>query len=146
MSSVNSLSRPFPRISIAHIEGTARSVRHRQQQFHKLHKALVEAKSSLTAAIKEDYGYSETEASFEYAFVLAELHATYGTISLEAENAAARRIEQGLDNMDRRIGAGIVYIRPDMSRTSLYSTVSPLSAAMAAGNCVIVEVSPFYTP
>ena len=131
----------FPRISTAYIEGAARSVRHRQQECHKLQRALVEAKSLITNALQDDNGYSEAEALFEYGLTLLELRQTYETINLEAENASARAIEEGHDNPQRVNSAGVVYIIPARSKSSLYCVLSPLGAATAAGNCVIVEAS-----
>lgn len=130
----------FPRISTAYIDGAARSIRHRQQECHKLQRALVEAKSLLTNTLQDDNGYSETEALFEYGLTLLELRQTYDTINLDAENSSARAIEEGRNNPRRVNGAGVVYIIPARSKSSLYNVLSPLGAAIAAGNCVIVEV------
>ncbi|OQV05161.1 hypothetical protein CLAIMM_09945 [Cladophialophora immunda] len=130
----------FQRILSANIEGTAKSVRHRQNEFHRLHEALLTSKPLLIAALIDDNGYTEREAVFEYTLSLAELGHTYGGLSLERANAVASNVERGRDSLDRLTGFGVVYIRPDRSRSSLYSILSPLVAAMAAGNCVVAEI------
>ena len=130
----------FPRISIAEIEGTATSVRHRQDQFRRLHTSLLKTKSSITESLRQDYGYTEWEAGFEYLLALSELRDHYESIDFESEKAAAKSIEEETEST-RVAAAGIVYIIPETRRNGFYATISPLSAAMAAGNCVIVEVS-----
>ncbi len=133
-------ARPFPRISIADIEGTASSVRHRQDQLHGLHNSLLKAKTSILDALKQDYGYTDWEAGFEYLLALSELRSHYESIDLQSEKAATKSIEQGTETV-RFSAVGIVYIIPKTSRNGFYATISPLCAAMAAGNCVIIEVS-----
>jgi acyl-CoA reductase-like NAD-dependent aldehyde dehydrogenase len=131
---------PFPRISAAHIEGSTRSVRHRQQQFHRLHSTLVSSKSQLVEALSIDNDFTDTEALFEYSLALFDLRHMYESLNLEAELAASNIIGRGHDGLLRKVGLGIVYIMPEKKKSSLYSVLSPLGAAMAAGNCVIVEV------
>lgn len=98
------------------------------------------AKSPICAALQDDNDYSDTEALFEYGLTLRELRKTYENISLDAENASARAIEQGRHSPQRVNGVGMVYIIPARSKSSLYNILSPLIAAIAAGSCVIVEV------
>lgn len=129
---------PFPRISIAEVEGTARSIRHRQLQFHRLQPTLIKNKALLVQALKDDYGYTEVEALFEFSLSLSELRAHYESLDFEKEVQATKTIENGNESLNRYVGVGIVYIVP---RGGLYSILSPLCAAMAAGSCVIVEVS-----
>jgi hypothetical protein len=128
---------PFPRISIAEVEGTARSIRHRQLQFHRLQPTIIRNKVLLVQALKDDYGYTEVEALFEYSLSLSELRAQYESLDFEKEVQATKTIEHGDESLNRYVGDGIVYIVP---RGGLYSVLSPLCAAMAAGSCVIVEV------
>ena len=131
----------FSRISIAEIEGIAGSVRHRQQQFHRVHTSLLKAKSSITEALRQDYSYTDWEADYEFLLALSELRNHYENLDLPSENATAHNIEQATENTHRSSALGIVYIIPDMKRSGFYAVISPLCAAMAAGNCIIVEVS-----
>ena len=77
------------------------------------------------------------EALFEYSLSLSELRAHYESIDFEKEAQATKTIENGNESLNRSAAIGIVYIVP---RGGLYSVLSSLCAAMAAGNCVIVEV------
>lgn len=132
--------RCFPRLSAAYIDGRAHTARFRQQQFHRLHSVLVFNKSRLVEALQADNDYTELEAVFEFSLGLSELRSMYESVDLEAELAASRAVQSGQDGLQRKIGLGIVYIRPEKAKSSLYSILSPLCAALAAGNCVIVEV------
>lgn len=130
----------FPQLTAACIEGKPRSIRHRQHQFHRLHDALIEAGSSIVEALQDDNGFLRREAVLEYSLALGELRSTYESVSLEAEIAAARAAQQVQDSLHYKVGVGIVYIRPDRTRADVYGTLSPLCAALAAGNCIVVEV------
>ena len=130
----------FPRISAAHVEGSAQSIRHRQRECHQLQHALVKDKSLLIGALRDDNGYSETEALFEFGLTLWELRQVYETINMDAYNSSNRAIEEGRREAHHISGAGVVYIIPARSKSSLFNVLSPLAAATAAGTCVIVEV------
>ena len=129
---------PFPQLSIGLIEGTARSVRYRQLLFHRLNDGLVKQRDQLVEALQDDFGFSSPEALFEYSQALLELRCHYDDISLADELAASKAITDGRKSANRSVGAGIVYIAP---RPGLLSVVAPLCAAIAAGNCVVTEVS-----
>ena len=131
---------PFSRLLLAQVEGTAASTRHQQSQLQRLHKALADAKVDLISAIKDDHDHSDFEAAFEYCSALSSTRNHYESKDIAMEVEKSRSLELGKDNLHRAVGVGIVYIIPT-SHTPLHSIVSPLSAAIAAGNCVIVEVS-----
>lgn len=130
-------SRPFPRISIANIEWSARSVRHRQQQLRQLHATLLKYKDECVQAIEEDFRYTPNEALFAYSSTLKDIRIHYDSVSLSEENAKARKVEQEQDNPVRSVPVGIVYIIPT---AGLHCVISPVAAALAAGNCIVVEV------
>ena len=136
----SSRGRPFPRITIAEIEGTASSVRHRQNQLQRLHISLLKAKTPIVDALRQDHSYTEWEAGFEYSLALSELRNHYDSIDLASEKAAADSIVEETE-ITHVSAVGIVYIIPHTARNGFYAAISPLCAAMAAGNCVIVEVS-----
>lgn len=136
----SSRGRPFPRITIAGIEGIASSVRHRQAQLQRLHISLLKAKTSVVDALRQDHGYTEWEAGFEYSLALSELRSHYESIELASEKAAAESIAEETE-ITHVSAVGIVYIIPQTARNCFYAVISPLCAAVAAGNCVVVEVS-----
>jgi hypothetical protein len=63
----------------------------------------------------------------------------YESLDFQTELEQEYRLAHGKDNENRRVGAGLVIIRPT-SHTRLYSIISPLAASISAGNCVLVEV------
>jgi acyl-CoA reductase-like NAD-dependent aldehyde dehydrogenase len=141
MDSADSNISPFPRILAAHIQGRASPARFRQEQFKNLKQILVSHRDTLTYALTADNGFSYSEALFEFSLCLAELNGAYDTIDFAAELAANRAIETGDVCFVQRRGVGIVYIRLDSTCNSLYSALSPLCAALAAGNCIVLEVN-----
>jgi acyl-CoA reductase-like NAD-dependent aldehyde dehydrogenase len=139
-SSINSKPQ-FSRLLAAHIDGRATSVRYRQQQLQRLHRALASNKETLVHALVLDNGITKTEAYFEYAYALSELSEVYESINFGAELLASRSLEVPRFGIHRKRGMGLVYIKTDRTMSSIYSVTSPLGAALAAGNCIIVEVS-----
>jgi acyl-CoA reductase-like NAD-dependent aldehyde dehydrogenase len=130
-------SESLERIKIAVIEGTARSIRHQQQQLNKLYNELLKSRSELQEALQQEHFLLEPEALFEHSLTLQEIRTHYNGISTSRENSKATRTERGEDNPDYACPYGIVYI---ISSSGLYSTVSSLVAALVAGNCVVLEV------
>ena len=126
------------RVSIALIEGTARSIRHRQQQLNLLYDRLLRSRVELVEALQHDLSLTEAEAVFEHSIVLHEIRICYNGINLTSENDKARKLKQGEDNGDHTVPYGIVYIIP---LPGVHAILSPLVAGLGAGNCVILEVS-----
>lgn len=133
---VSMTSHPFPRIEISCLEHRAESIRLMQRQFHALHAALRASESSIKAAISADIGYSDLEIELQYSLAIADLRSHYENLDLEKDNAS----RSTLCNPSATTSIGIVYVQP--SRKDLfYSVIAALTAALAAGNCVIVEVN-----
>lgn len=127
------------RILAANIDGRTQNTRYRQSQLQKLQSALVGHIADIQDAIHADSGHTRIEVRAEIVLALQELRAHYSCLSLEKDLSAEYRIAQGKDNPDGVRGVGIVYIVPSV-HTPFYSIISALSAALAAGNCVILEV------
>ena len=125
----------FPRIQIARLEGRAQSVRLRQSLFHSLNSALTSSESTIKEAIAAETGNSDADITLEYSLALSELRTHYESLDLKTEVKLAHTLEDA----DRTTCLGIVYIVP-AQRNLLYSALSPICAALAAGNCVILEV------
>lgn len=125
----------FPRIEISCLERRAESVRLIQRQFHALYNALRAAGTSIKYAISADTGYSDVEVRLQYTLAIAELRKHYNGLHLEKDNASRSL----LDNASATTSLGIVYVVPSR-RDLFYSVIALLTAALAAGNCVIVEV------
>ncbi len=101
---------------------------------------LVRSKDEIKATIKADVGHTSHEADFEYTLVLSELRQHFEGLNPKDELAATRQIELGHDSFGRSKSTSIAYIVPS-THVLLYSVLSPVCAAIAAGSCVIVEVS-----
>lgn len=134
------ISKEFPSIQISHLDGRAHSYRYKQAQFHRLYDILTKSASTLKLAIQADSVLTSIEADFEFARTLLELRTHYDSLDLEGDLKAARKVESGVDNVARTRPLGIVYIIPSKSSLA-FSILSALGAAIAAGSCVIVEVS-----
>ena len=132
-------SNSFPRIEIASLEGRPHSIRFRQNVLHSLHSALRSSEKLIKDAIRADTGHTDFEVTLEYALTISELSKVYSTLSLEND----LKSQGSLGDLTATTSLGIVYIIPS-KQNLLYSTVSAVFAALAAGNCVILEV--FHSP
>lgn len=132
-------SNPFSRVVAGAIDGRAQNIRYRQSQFHRLHSILIRHVDEIQDAIFADSSHTSEEVRAEISLAMADIRAHYESLDLNAELEAEYRIAHGKNNIDGKRGAGIVYIVPT-SHTMFYSVVGAVSAAIGAGNCVIVEV------
>ncbi|KIW58072.1 hypothetical protein PV05_02622 [Exophiala xenobiotica] len=130
----------YCRIEISCLEGRAQSVRFRQKLFHSLYNALKSSASALREAIAADSGNGEAEVALELALALSELRTHYDTLNLEEE----LKEQRSLENLNATTNIGIIYVIP-AKQNLYYSVISALTAALAAGNCVIVELPPTLT-
>ncbi|KAJ5756979.1 uncharacterized protein N7511_007161 [Penicillium nucicola] len=127
------------RILAANIDGRTQNTRYRQSQFQKLQSSLVKDIASIQDAIISDSGHTRTEVRAEIVLALQEIKTHYSSLSLEKDLEAEYRIARGKDSADARRGNGIVYIIPN-THTFFYSVISALSAALVAGNCIVLEL------
>ncbi|RAL07223.1 uncharacterized protein BO97DRAFT_464504 [Aspergillus homomorphus CBS 101889] len=130
----------FPRIISAEIDGRTQNIRYRQNQFHRLQSALVQHVDQIKDALLADSGHAPEEVRAEICLALKELRTHYASLDLTKDLEEEYRVAHGKDNRDGKRGAGIVYIVP-CTHTMFFSIVSALSAALAAGNCVILELT-----
>ena len=134
------MSSPIKRINAACIDGRARSPRYIQKQLCRLHDALVENSEAIREAIRGDTHHTAAEVETEYYLALGCLKEQYSKLNVEKFITEEYNLANSIDSPERRVAAGTVYIVPS-KYTLFYSTISPVSAAIAAGNCVVVEVS-----
>ncbi|KAK1064212.1 hypothetical protein LTR74_008838 [Friedmanniomyces endolithicus] len=127
----------FPRLRAAAIDGRAHNVFYRQVQLERLCQALISNASKLRDAIATDYSHSPAEIAVELNLAISAIRRDYATLEPKAAHQEEYLIEGGEDAPNSRRPAGIVYIEP-CTHTLLYSVVAPLSAAIAAGSCVVV--------
>ncbi|KAL2867214.1 uncharacterized protein BJX67DRAFT_353400 [Aspergillus lucknowensis] len=131
---------PFARLVAAEIDGRTHNIRHRQTQFHRLQSVLVQHINQISDALRTDSGNAPEEIQAEICLALKELRTHYLSLDFEEDLEREYRVARGRDNADAARGSGIVYIIPG-THTMLFSVVSALSAALAAGNCVILELT-----
>jgi acyl-CoA reductase-like NAD-dependent aldehyde dehydrogenase len=134
------MSSSISRIQAANIEGRARTPRFIQGQLQALHSSLLKNASEIRQVIASSTHHTPAEVGIEYYLAVSAVKDQYTSIDFNQSLDEEYRIANGKDAPDRRVAAGIVYIVPT-SHTLFYSTIAPLSAAIAAGNCVILEVS-----
>lgn len=133
------MSNVLNRIQAGEIDGRARNPRYIQKQLSNLHETLVANAAAIKDAIQADSRFSKAEAELELFLTLNCIKQLWGQFDFHQVIKDEYSVARGEDFTARRVAAGIVYIVPD-HHTLLYSVVSPLSAAIVAGNCVIVEV------
>jgi acyl-CoA reductase-like NAD-dependent aldehyde dehydrogenase len=130
---------PFARLVAAEIDGRTQNVRYRQSPFHRLQTALVQHIDQIRSALQSDTGNAAEEVQAEICLALKEVRTHYLSLNLEEDLEREYRVAKGKDNGDALRGTGIVYIIPG-THTMFFSVVSALAAALAAGNCIILEV------
>lgn len=136
-------SRPFPQLQAAAIDGRTRTVFYRQTQLEKLHKTLVSNASEIVDAIVADSGLSRTEAQIEYSLALTTVRERFAELEPKKELEQEYAVARGEDAGSLRLGYGTVYVQASADHTPFYSAIAPLSAAIAAGNCVVLQVRDF---
>lgn len=139
------MAQTFPDLRAAAIDGRMQNVFYRQHQLEALHHSIIDHASEIRQALKSDYGYSSAESTVELHLTVETLKRVYGNLEPDKMLADEYAVATGNDAPSNRVPAGIVYIQPS-SHSLLFSIVAPLSTAIAAGNCVIILVSPTQDP
>ncbi|EPE04034.1 aldehyde dehydrogenase [Ophiostoma piceae UAMH 11346] len=128
----------FPELYESFSDGRLTNVFYRREQLARLRQTLVESRQTILAAIVEDApGITPAEAFVELYMTIAAIKQHHDSLKPSAERAEEYSIANGQDAPDSRGGVGVVAIVPQ-SHSLLYSVIIPLSAAIAAGNCVAV--------
>ncbi|KAL6243409.1 hypothetical protein RBB50_009401 [Rhinocladiella similis] len=134
------MSLEMGRIQASIIDGRVHSPRFRQQQLIRLHHELQEGRTGLVDAIRKDTSYSETEAQIQHLLTLGAIKHYYSEISLDKSLEDEYKLAHSQDNSTKRVPAGYVCLNPG-GHDLLYSTIVPVAAAIASGNCVVLELS-----
>lgn len=139
MSSLSGLEQ----LRAAAIDGRTENVRHRQNEIQKLHLCLRENAATILSSITKDSdsGSSNTslESEAEFWLTMNAVEQQYDGLDFEASIKQEYLIVTGANNQGRRIGKGVVVIRPT-THTRFYSIIVPLVTAIAAGSCTALEV------
>ena len=127
------------RIKAAVEDGRAQSPRFKQRQLAALHEALKQNQTLITTAVEKDTRCSKAEANIQYYLTLDAVKSFNDKLDFNKLLEDEYSIAHLKDNPDRRSAIGCVSIIPD-SQSLLYSGVVPTAAAIAAGNCVVLEI------
>ena len=131
--------------TIAHLRATAGTHQCRNTFFQKselesLHDSLKNSARHLKNAVQKDLSVTDGEATAEIAVAISIIKEHYQALNPNKELEFEYRASNGNDFINRREPCGTVYIEPNMNHTPVLSVVAPLSAAIAAGNCVLLKV------
>lgn len=134
-----------PESALANLQATGLTARchnafFKQKQLKALHNTLRNNVSAIKDAIQQDTHVSNEEAVTEVAFALDIVREHYTSVNVKKELEHEYLITNGKDAGDKREPLGVVFIEPQQNHTPFFSIIAPLSAAVAAGNCVALKV------
>lgn len=133
------MSSTTERIEAAVEDGRAQSPRFKQRQLAALHEALKQNQTAITTAVEKDSKCSAPEANAQYYLTLDAVKNFYDNPDFEKLLEDEYKVAHQKDNPNRRSAIGCVNVIPDAS-SLLYSAVVASAAAIAAGNCVMLEI------
>lgn len=122
-------------------DGRLHNIYWRQDQLRSLHATLVSHEAAALEAITKDSHNTLAEAKVEFYLAVGAVKQQFLSLNPDKELVREYRVAHGTDAADRLEPVGIVYIEPAAAHTLLYSVIVPLASAIAAGNCVVVQVS-----
>ncbi|KAK3685688.1 Aldehyde/histidinol dehydrogenase [Podospora appendiculata] len=127
------------RLEEAAVDGRTENIRYRQQQLQTLHQTLRAEASAICNALSQETRCPPAEAETEFYLGMDAVRHFYDGLDFDRALEDEYRVASAKDHPGRRVGVGMVIIRPtDHSR--FYSIVTPLAAAISAGNCVVLEL------
>ena len=130
---------PFPRLRAAAIDERLLSPYIRREQLERLFKAIQSNSQALSDAAVLENGVTKPEAAVELHLALSVVKEHWTSSDPEKDLEQEYRLAHGKDAPDSRKPFGIVYVEP-CQHTLTYSVISVTSAAIAAGNCVLLKV------
>ena len=122
------------------IDGRAHNIFYRIEQLEKLYDTLASESQTIIEAIITDSEISQAEAKIEFVLALNSLRDRYAELQPSQELKEEYAIANHKDAKDLRVGFGLVLIKV-AKHSPFFSAVATLGAAIAAGNCVVLEVS-----
>jgi acyl-CoA reductase-like NAD-dependent aldehyde dehydrogenase len=136
------MSKSLAAIRSAAIDGRLHNPFYRKDQLRNLHSALADKAVQIQDAIAKDTKHQTAEVKVEYWLalqVIADAHESLDPAkAIEDEYA----VTKGHDDVTSREPIGIVVIEPAY-HAFFYALIAALAPALAAGNCVVVQVSSF---
>lgn len=133
------MPRPFSRVRSAAIDGRLHNPIYAKEQLKQLHDALSQNASEIQRVIAKDSGNRASEVKVEYWLAMRCLADAYTSLDTKALLEDEHAIANGRDAPDASEPVGIVVVEP-AAHTFFYTLVSAVAPAVAAGNCVVVQV------
>lgn len=127
------------RLRSAKIDGRTENVRYRQTQLQYLHRELAANQDDIRGALRKDSGFSDAETDVEFANAMNVLRELYDALDFDKSLKDEYSVTRHSDYVQRRVGVGLVYIEPGTA-FPFFSTIAPLCAAIAAGNCILLHI------
>lgn len=134
------MSKQFSAIRSAAIDGRVHNPIYRKDQLRNLHSALADNASAIQDAIAKDSKHQPSEVKIEYCLALQLIADAYIAINPNQQLEQEYAVTKGQDDVTSREPVGIVVIESS-SHAFFYGLISALAPTLAAGNCVIVQVS-----
>lgn len=132
--------RDLSAVKAAAIDARGRNVIYRATQLEKLQAGLVKEASTIQDAIVADTSCLASESRLEFSLALGALRDRFSELDPAGELELEYRVAKGTNAPDTREPYGVAIIHASQQHNPFYSTVAPLAAALAAGNCVILQV------
>ena len=133
------MPRPYSAIRSAAIDGRLHNPIYAKTQLKNLHDILAQNATEIQRAIRKDTGHRASEVKVEYWLAMRCLADVYAALDPETLLDEEYALANGKDAADAREPVGIVVVEAT-AHTFFYSVVSAVAPAIAAGNCVIVQV------
>lgn len=119
------------------VDGIALTPRFRERNLAALHRTLESARAEVVAAIRQE-GTTSEEALFQFLLTLSAINTFHGTVDPQSCQKVEYQVARSQDYPDQRRAYGYAYIVP-AEADAFYSTIVAVTAALSAGNCVLVE-------
>lgn len=126
-------------IPAARIDDRAESIRYRQDQLQHLHSKTLSLEREIREALVKDSGFTVDECNVEFILTLEAIRADYDSLDLQQSLEDEYKIANDQSSPEHTVAFGTVLIKPARS-FPFYSILSAISAAIAAGNSVILEL------
>jgi acyl-CoA reductase-like NAD-dependent aldehyde dehydrogenase len=133
------MPKPFSKIRSAAIDGRALNPIFRKLQLKQLHDTLSTNASQIQDAIAADTAHTPAEVQVEYCLAMRHLAQTYTSLDPDQALQDEYAVSRGQSAAQRREAVGIVVIQP-AKHAFFACLLSALVPALAAGNCVVVQV------
>ncbi|EXA34301.1 hypothetical protein FOQG_14459 [Fusarium oxysporum f. sp. raphani 54005] len=128
------------RLIACSVDQRLHNVRYRQRQLLLLHQFLRQHSAKICDLIMQDSGHSREESWLEFSLTLIKINKLYEQLDFDDALKREYSVSRNESYIDCRAPHGIALIRPG-SYTAFYSIFSATAAALAAGNCVVVQTT-----